>query len=59
MSEISKIKPLTRAEESELGYRIARGDNDALQKIVQRNLKYVVTVANRYRGCGLSLQDLI
>ncbi len=59
MSEISKIKPLTRAEESELGHRIAQGDTNALQKIVQRNLKYVVTVANRYRGCGLSLQDLI
>ena len=59
MSEISKIKPLTRAEESALGHRIAQGDTNALQKIVQRNLKYVVTVANRYRGCGLSLQDLI
>jgi RNA polymerase primary sigma factor len=59
MSEISKIKPLTRAEESELGHRITQGDTNALQKIVQRNLKYVVTVANRYRGCGLSLQDLI
>jgi RNA polymerase primary sigma factor len=59
MSEISKIKPLTRAEEGELGHRIAQGDTNALQKIVQRNLKYVVTVANRYRGCGLSLQDLI
>jgi RNA polymerase primary sigma factor len=59
MSEISQIKPLTRAEESELGHRITQGDTSALQKIVQRNLKYVVTVANRYRGCGLSLQDLI
>ncbi|KMP12199.1 RNA polymerase sigma factor [Candidatus Nitromaritima sp. SCGC AAA799-C22] len=59
MSEISKIKPLTREEEGELGDRIAQGDTLALQKMVQRNLKYVITVANKYRGCGLSLQDLI
>ena len=29
------------------------------KKPVQRNLKYVVSIANKYRGCGLSLQDLI
>ena len=57
--EISKIKPLTRGEEWELGHQIAKGDTVALQKLVQRNLKYVVSVANNYRGCGLSLQDLI
>ena len=59
MSEISKIKPLTRDEEYELGHKIAEGDIAALQKLVQRNLKYVVSIANKYRGCGLSLQDLI
>jgi len=59
MREISKIKPLTRHEERELGQQIAIGDTVALQKLVQKNLKYVVSVANKYRGCGLSLQDLI
>ena len=59
MKEISKIKPLARDEEWELGHKIAKGDTAALQKLVQRNLKYVVSVANKYRGCGLSLQDLI
>ena len=59
MSEISKIKPLTRDEECKLGHQIAEGDITALQKLVQRNLKYVVSIANKYRGCGLSLQDLI
>ena len=59
MKEISKIKPLTRNEERELSYKVAKGDTAALQKLVQRNLKYVVSVANKYRGCGLSLQDLI
>ena len=57
MSEISKTKPLTRNEECELGHKIAEGDIAALQKLVQRNLKYVVPIANKYRGCGLSMQD--
>ena len=59
MNEISKIKPLTRDEELELGRQIAKGDTVALQKLVKKNLKYVVSVANKYRGCGLSLQDVI
>ena len=59
MSEIRKIKPLTRDEEYELSHKIAEGDIAALQKLVQRNLKYVVSIGNKYRGCGLSLQDLI
>ena len=59
MSEISKIKPLTRDEERVLGLKIAEGDTASLQILVQRNLKYVVSVANKYRGCGLSLRDLI
>ena len=59
MSEISKIIPLTRDEACELGHKIAEGDIAALQKLVQRNLKYVVSIANKYRGYGLSLQDLI
>ncbi|NIQ00224.1 MAG: sigma-70 family RNA polymerase sigma factor, partial [Nitrospinaceae bacterium] len=59
MNEISRIKPLTREEERELSRQIKKGDVKALHELVRRNLKYVVTVANKYRGCGLSLQDLI
>ncbi len=59
MSEISKLKPLSRQEEAELSERIKQGDTFAMHELVRRNLKYVVTVANKYRGCGLSLQDLI
>jgi len=59
LGEIGSIKPLTREEEEALGKNIARGDTQALQELVRRNLKYVVTVANKYKGCGLSLQDLI
>ena len=59
LSEISKIKPLSRAEEARLAKEIATGKTKSLQELVRRNLKYVVTVANKYRGCGLSLQDLV
>jgi len=59
MNEISKLKPLSRSEEGELSDRIQEGDTRALHELVRRNLKYVVTVANKYKGCGLSLQDLI
>jgi len=59
MNEISKLKPLAREEEEALSEKIQEGDVQALHELVRRNLKYVVTVANKYRGCGLSLQDLI
>lgn len=59
LKEISKIKPLRREEEEELAQSIAKGDLKALQELVRRNLKFVVSVANKYKGCGLSLQDLI
>ncbi len=59
LSDISQIKPLTREEEAGLAEKIRQGNTRAMQKLVKRNLKYVVTVANRYRGCGVPLQDLI
>ncbi len=59
MREIGKIKLLTRDEEIKLAEAIKQGDPKAVQEMVRRNLKYVVTVANKYRGFGMSLQDLI
>ena len=59
MNEISKLKPLAREEEAALSKKIQEGDVKAFHELMRRNLKYVVTVANKYRGCGLSLQDLI
>jgi len=59
LKEISKIKPLTREEEKRMARKIAKGDLKALQELVRRNLKFVVSVANKYKGCRLSLQDLI
>jgi RNA polymerase primary sigma factor len=59
MREIGKIKLLTKEEEIKLAESIKQGDPKAIQEMVRRNLKYVVTVANKYRGFGMSLQDLI
>jgi len=59
MKDISRIKILTREEEVKLATSIKDGDPKAIQEMVRRNLKYVVTVANKYRGLGISLQDLI
>jgi RNA polymerase primary sigma factor len=59
LKKISKIPLLKREEEGELARRIQKGDQDALNELVNRNLRYVVSVANKYKGCGLSLGDLI
>lgn len=59
LRELSKIKPPTKDEEYELAKQIRNGNAKALQELVRRNLRYVVTVANKYKNCGLSLQDLI
>lgn len=59
LSEISQLKPLTREEEADLARKIRAGNTKSMQKLVKQNLKYVVTVANRYRGCGVPMQDLI
>ena len=57
--EISRFKPLSPDQEKELGRRIQQGDQDALQKMVESNLRFVVSYAKRYRGLGLSFLDLI
>jgi RNA polymerase primary sigma factor len=57
--EIAKFKPLTPEEEKELGARIQAGDERALQRMVEANLRFVVHYAKRYRGLGLAYMDLI
>jgi RNA polymerase primary sigma factor len=57
--DIAKFKPLTADEEKELGWRIRAGDQQALEHLVESNLRFVVHYAKRYRGLGLSYMDLI
>jgi len=59
LEEIAKFPTLAEAEEKELGERIRKGDQDALQKLVKSNLRFVVSYVKKYRGMGLSLLDLI
>ncbi len=59
LKEISKLPRITPADERELGGRIRKGDTAALKKLVEANLRFVVSYAKRYRGCGLSFLDLI
>jgi RNA polymerase primary sigma factor len=59
LREISKIPLLTREEEIALGKRALKGDQKAIQKLVEANLRFVVKVANRFSGAGPSLLDLI
>ncbi|MDQ7007720.1 MAG: RNA polymerase sigma factor RpoD/SigA [Acidobacteriota bacterium] len=59
LKEIAKLPRITVEEERALGKRIQKGDKQALQKLVEANLRFVVSFAKRYRGCGLSFLDLI
>ena len=59
LHEISQLERITADEEKELGRKIARGDRKALRRLVEANLRFVVSFAKRYRGCGLSFLDLI
>lgn len=59
LNSISKYKPLTKAQEFELGEKIQAGDEEALNTLILCNLKFVVSIANRYRNTGLPISDLI
>jgi RNA polymerase primary sigma factor len=57
--EIARFKTLSADDEKDLGRRIQKGDQEALQRLVECNLRFVVSYAKRYRGLGLSFLDLI
>ena len=59
LSRIGKVPLLTAAAEVELARRIERGDQAAKQRMIESNLRLVVSIAKRYRGLGLPFLDLI
>jgi RNA polymerase primary sigma factor len=58
-NDISKIELISPEREAELARRIQKGDEEALNELVQSNLRFVVSVAKQYTSQGLSLSDLI
>ena len=59
LKDIGKVPLLTAAQEVELAKRIERGDHPAKQKMVESNLRLVVSIAKNYRNQGLPFLDLI
>ena len=59
LNEINKIPLLTVEEEHALGLKILEGDKDAINKMVEHNLKLVISIAKKYTGCGLPFLDVI
>jgi RNA polymerase primary sigma factor len=59
LNQATRHPLLTAAEELDLAKRIERGDLEAKDKLVNSNLRLVVSIARRYQGFGLPLQDLI
>lgn len=59
LQKISEHHPLSREEEYKLGKEIQKGNKKALEKLVLSNLKFVVTIANRYKISGIPMVDLI
>lgn len=59
LQDIGKIEMITPDEEIRLSQRIKKGDQVALEKLVNANLRFVVSVAKQYQNRGLNLQDLV
>lgn len=59
LQEIGRKEMISPDEEIELARRIKAGDQVALHKLVNANLRFVVSVAKQYQNQGLSLQDLV
>jgi len=59
LQDISKVDLITAEEEVEWAQRIREGDQRALEKLTNANLRFVVSVAKQYQNQGLKLPDLI
>ena len=59
LDEIGRTSLLTEEEERSLSNRVKAGDARAIDKLVEANLRLVVSIARQYQGKGLSIDDLI
>ena len=59
LAQIGQERLLTHGEEIDLGRRVRAGDKKAREKLIEKNLRLVVSVAKKYRGMGLPFGDLI
>ncbi len=59
LREINRIPLISHEEEYELAVKAKNGDKAAREKLIRSNLRFVVSVAKKFRGQGLALSDLI
>ncbi len=59
LDEIGRESLLSAEEERELARKTKAGDSRALNKLVEANLRFVVTIATQYKGKGLPMEDLV
>lgn len=57
--DVSKLSLLSPEEEIELTKKIKEGDEKATKKLIESNLRFVISVAKQYQGKGIPLVDLI
>jgi RNA polymerase primary sigma factor len=59
LNEIAKFKLITAEEEVDLASRIHKGDLNARDRLINANLRFVISVSKQYQNQGLSLSDII
>ena len=59
LDEIGRESLLSADEERDLAIKIQQGDSKALNRLVEANLRFVVSIASQYKGKGLQMDDLV